>query len=990
MLKSLQSFRPVVSLVPGSGVQFLDFGFNSDEVAKVGRAFWEEEDVDVKSLRRLRYIKLDPKTNERVDARDLVETTSPRRKIPEERIYEINARRALETYENEWVPLPVLRIMGRTELGELKFAEGPSNWARVFVTPLSGSDSDGNTHRIVVAFDTDLLPQRPGSPYLSPTSEDSRDEQEFALAHKEEANSWLLNEPWFGGWLEELYLTKLKDRRGGRPVNVEDLDYQCEHWARYLTLLEVLNEANLFPRFKLIDTHTKPAKYTPVDVDLVLDVGNSRTTGIMIEASGEGVFDLNNSYVVELRDLTNPQCAYRDPFESRIEFSRTQFGNDSFSRRSGRANAFPWPSMVRVGPEATRLAAHSLGVEGSTGLSSPKRYLWDEGSRNQDWRFNAITLDDLHQVQPALGRLTQFLTEEGLSLHDEGGSKKPALRPRFSRSSLMMFGLQEIILQAVVQINSAGNRSSRPEPDAPRQFRRIIMTMPTAMPLVEQRILKRRTEDAIEILWQLLGWTESNDGFRPPIPQVMLNWDEATSTQLVYLYTEVTQRFMGDIPALMEMLGRERPRGSSEASLRVASIDIGGGTTDLIISTYKLESDRRIDPVQDFREGFNIAGDDIVCAVVEGHILPAIANEFEQYGPSDSDHFMDTMFGRRRGEESEAQRHFRKYFAIQIASVIAIDMLKYYENINLVEGNTIIHKKFDEFFENRSEPPLTIVEHIDKAAEKAGATAFSLKNVEFEINPAAIEQTIRGIIRPILDDMCEIIYHFDCDVLLLTGRPSMMPVIEKTILANLPLPPDRVIMMGGYKVGSWYPFRNQYGRIGDPKTTVAIGAMLCSLAEGQLEALMIRSSRFKTKSTARFIGRMEITGQIKNDNVMFANFNDDEQQLEQRTCQIDFDAPTSIGFRQLDVERWPATPLYWLEFTNPSDTPKLKLPLKLTIEGLEVDEDNPNQTNLEIFKIAEIEDAEGTMMNKNQVTMRLRTLKSDKGYWLDNGEFQSV
>ena len=80
----------------------------------------------------------------------------------------------------------------------------------------------------------------------------------------------------------------------------------------------------------------------------------------------------------------------------------------------------------------------------------------------------------------------------------------------------MMFGLLEIILQAVLQINSVGNRNSRPEPDAPRQLRRIIMTMPTAMPLVEQRILKRRTEDAIEILWQLLRWSEMSEGFPPP------------------------------------------------------------------------------------------------------------------------------------------------------------------------------------------------------------------------------------------------------------------------------------------------------------------------------------------------------------------------------------------------------------------------------------------------------------------------------------------
>ena len=294
---------------------------------------------------------------------------------------------------------------------------------------------------------------------------------------------------------------------------------------------------------------------------------------------------------------------------------------------------------------------------------------------------------------------------------------------------------------------------------------------------------------------------------------------------------------------------------------------------------------------------------------------------------------MDKMFGQRRGEESEAQRHFRKYFAIQIASVIAIDMLKYYENINLIDGNMIIQKKFEDFFPSDGGAPLSVIEYIDKAAHKAGADGFKLCNVEFEVNPAALEQTVSGIIGPVLGDLCEVIYHFDCDVLLLTGRPSLLPIVEATILENLPIPADRVQMMGSYKVGSWYPFRNQHGRIGDPKTTVAIGAMLCSLTEGQLEAMVLRSSRFQIRSTARFIGRLEITGQIKNDKVMFTNFNDEEKQTEKRECVIEFDAPMAIGFRQLDVERWPATPLYWLEFSNPSDTPKLKLPLKLRVEG---------------------------------------------------------
>ncbi len=81
---------------------------------------------------------------------------------------------------------------------------------------------------------------------------------------------------------------------------------------------------------------------------------------------------------LKLRDLSAPEHVYTEPFESRVEFSQAFFGKDHCSVRSGRHDAFQWPTIARIGGEAGRLAARRKGSEGSTGLSSPKRYLWDE------------------------------------------------------------------------------------------------------------------------------------------------------------------------------------------------------------------------------------------------------------------------------------------------------------------------------------------------------------------------------------------------------------------------------------------------------------------------------------------------------------------------------------------------------------------------------------------------------------------------------------
>ena len=58
-----------------------------------------------------------------------------------------------------------------------------------------------------------------------------------------------------------------------------------------------------------------------------------------------------------------------------------------FLYKVGRRDAFQWATIARVGKEAARLASRREGNEGSTGLSSPKRYLWDDARYEQGWRF---------------------------------------------------------------------------------------------------------------------------------------------------------------------------------------------------------------------------------------------------------------------------------------------------------------------------------------------------------------------------------------------------------------------------------------------------------------------------------------------------------------------------------------------------------------------------------------------------------------------------
>jgi hypothetical protein len=983
MARARTSERPVVSLVPQSGIQFLDFELDIDTLPKTTRSFWEERigsqvDSEGKVPVLLRVLQFDEQANALVDP---VTGQHP----PESEIYQFNRVRGLEPHLDKWVPVPVLRVRARGQDGAPVYDQGPTNWARVRVTEVKDRTAGGPSHRVTLAFDTALRPREEGRPYVAPSVQDSAEEQEFAFVADERHNAWFLNEAWVDQWLDELLREMRQAQRGGRALREEDFPHTGEHWARYLTFLGLLADAQILPRIKLIDAVSQHRRYVPIDVDLVLDVGNSRTCGILVEYNPDERMNFNDSYVLKLRDLGRPEQVYERPFESKVEFARAHFGKDVVSRRSGRGNAFYWPSPVRVGPEAVRLATEALGNEGMTGLSSPKRYLWDERAVSQGWRFNGMAGDGVTTEPPVSGPFMAHLTEEGEVLRQVRRGQ-PAVRPRFSRSSMYTLLLAEILMQAVVQINAPANRGNRRHAEVPRRLRRVVLTMPPAMPLAEQRVARRRTEAAIKLTWDLLGWSEGA-AHAPPEPRAMLNLDEATATQLVYLYTEATQRFQGDIEALFQLIGRVREGYGAQPCLRVASIDIGGGTTDLMVTTFTVEGSQAINPQQNFREGFKLAGDDILAAVIERIVVPPILDRLKATGAPDAKALVRTLVGGDFGGQSELERHLRRQFVTQVLEPVGLDLLHAYESAKSRAPGELYNRSFREVLGATLTDRLA--GFLQEPAHAAGARGFDLAEVRVSADWTRIDTVVRSVMRQILGDLCEVVHAYDCDILLLSGRPSRLAAVQDTVLAKLPVMPDRIVPMYQYYVGGWYPFRDANARIADPKTTAAVGAMLAALAEGHLEGFLLRTSKLRMKSTARFIGKMDISGQIKRDSVLLSEIDLDRARDRNapQEFEVDFLAPIFLGFRQLGIERWPATPLYYMEYSNPDSVARVALPLKVRVERAALDEDSPEEMK-EDFVITEIEDATGSTLRKTDVMLRLQTIRSEAGYWRDTGVLQ--
>ncbi len=116
---------------------------------------------------------------------------------------------------------------------------------------------------------------------------------------------------------------------------------------------------------------------------------------------------------------------------------------------------------------------------------------------------------------------------------------------------------------------------------APRQLRNIILTLPSAMPKPEREIFRRRMQEAIGLVWKAMGWHPADEGFNTPersgqkpvpVPDVQMEWDEATCGQMVYLYNETQVNFGGHTGEFFASMARpdreladDEPRGQNPA-----------------------------------------------------------------------------------------------------------------------------------------------------------------------------------------------------------------------------------------------------------------------------------------------------------------------------------------------------------------------------------------------------------------------------------------
>ena len=1022
MLAKLTPLADVVYLVRDSGIQFMDFGVALDP-EKMGSGRFVR--MGNKGLSRLllnredkNYFHLgalgDSSSTAQIDAQQITVIDDGDESLT------LRMLRSLDLLNGVWLPMPYFHFKGQRS-----YYPGPTNWARMRLVKLAESDRDGNTHRLTVAFDTHPLERSTQSMYLAPSPDDIQAKATFRVACHTSQLGWFLDQQWMRDWLEEVFRDS---NRGRKREAVDEEINELHHVGHYLNVLSLLAEPEEeecapvgtkatipVPRVHL----TSNTQERPIEVDMVLDVGNSRTCGILVENHGPTGDGLKFNYVLQMRDLHDPERVYVEPFASRVEFAQMTFGKENYSKFSGRHDAFQWPTIARVGTEASRLCARRRGSEGSTGLSSPKRYLWDNNAYTHGWRFSsAFGRSDGSEAMATAAPFSTRITDTGQVFYSlkKDQDPMPAFAPHYTRSSLMTFMLAEVITQALGQINSAAQRTRMGHASKPRVLSSITLTVPPGMSQIERKLLNDRLQHAIGLVWQCMGW---HDGIldpykdknlsQPKPPSVKVEWDEAACGQLVYLYTEIRENFGGHPEEFFDVLAR--PDKVDRKSITVASIDIGGGTSDLVINDYSLDSSAgsvaAIVPKQRFRDSFKVAGDDILLDVIQKLVLPSLAQALKEAGVAQPDALLSTLCGSETISAQDAVH--RQQLNLQVFMPIGLKILHDYEQYDIESPPEPQTQTFTEWM---GAPVGGLVrDYVATAVRRLDVLNFDIGQVPLQVDLARLHKDFvegRYNITKVLDALCEVIVQYPCDSLLLTGHPSMLPGVQSYLRRKMVVPPGRILPMHGYTTNVWYPF-HQAGKIVDPKTTAAVGAMVCLLAEKKkLDGFYFNAERLKPYSTMRHIGALDSNGLIKNDDLFYRNvIQHDSKGFEFLQLSPDGETPAfrllgkmRIGYRQLDVERWAASPLYLVELTESAakrlsmasstdaSMPHLKIKLRVAREDDERNEWSVVAEDLVIDDDIQT-NAEGVDFTKKDVRLQLYTMNSAESsaatYWIDSG-----
>ncbi len=791
--------------------------------------------------------------------------------------------------------------------------------------------------------------------------------------------------------------------------------------------------ANL-PRVEIVISPATSGAGDAIAVDLVVDFGNSRTGALLIEEQPEGrmprmiPFELINRHQL---DMWDEEGHYRHQWSARWFSSRTQWCRAPYlpppeqtikvygqppppQRGIFTKSKQPVPveehqiiprlfqdlSAVRMGQEVDDVRqAMQVETDARMGVSSPKRYLWASDPSwltGGLWKMADPTDRDGNQTYSAMlhGPFFRFVGDNDpdevklpQGKPDEVSEaeipREHPGRPQHPPRVLMVAALYEILCQAYGYLNSFAYRESAGEMGRPRELRSLVLTFPSGMIPQERQRFQLQASKAVDIFHATLGRAQLEK------PSVMMQIDEATAVHLTYIWSEF-QMLERNAQLWFSLVGRSSGGAAAAQSrdVRIGCVDIGGGTSDLMIAKYSLRAGA-VDAISGemlHRDGISLAGDQLMKRLLERIIVPALA---ETVGMSPD--VVEFLFG----QEVPANSKYRQQ-RVQWMNRLFVPLAQAYLHLAVNDDSQTAISHLDPEYVSPE-----IVRSLQQVIDEkyGGGNINLLQDTELKFDAEVFEDIVYEVFNELFLDFCGRLVKYDADIVLLAGQPTKLRQIQELLKRYLPLHASRVIPVHNYFAGTWYPYQDDEGRnpgvIVDPKSAVVVGGAIDRLiSEGALGHISFQTSGIETKDPTNgndyYWGILtDGTSKIQTQKILFGPAADGQkaQRVERKEFEVVAER-VLIGRRLSPHEHAEASPVWCLKVDKRRRTGPIDL--KITLERKRATKDQP--------ETLELKDATGTVAGEpacieegpdRNITLSWRTLTSDS-FYLDTGALDNI
>jgi hypothetical protein len=745
-------------------------------------------------------------------------------------------------------------------------------------------------------------------------------------------------------------------------------------------LLETLGL--VLPRLRFSRVESKPA----ISVSLILDLGNSRSTAALVESRDKGLF----SIPLEIRNSLNPFEVNQETFDSRVTFLAPPFDKAAHPVATG--DSFSLPSIVRMGREALDRALETPHRYACT-LSGPKRYLWDARPTDERWHFANRSAAD-GEYTPIFGRILKHLTDDGGGIVLRADGPSTPADPRYAPRTMMLFAIVEILSQAVSQINSASYRAFQGKEQNPRILKSVVLTYPSAMRHEEKAVYEALVQNAVLLVCHVLNIKEEHRPNWVPDPEAQgaakanaghfepfLFVDEALAAQMVYVYQEIAENFAGSMEELVQVYGR------SKTKLRVASIDIGGGTSDVMIAEYEDKlpgTGTSLAITKLFQDGINIAGDEVCRAILEDIVFVQLLTQL----PSPA---ARTQIVHLFGEGDAGHGAPWRTLKAKLVPYFWLPLARCYWA--MAEGFEIKDHTSDKLYSIadifRVFETVAWSEQVIREADRFLGSIVKdfpgIQNLFFRFDREEVERTIESVLREPLRKYADVLAQFDIDLVVLAGRTSALKCIHELFVAELPVASPRIRRMANYRVGDWYPSKwREAGLIKDPKSTVTAGATVLHMASKNRLSGFLLDHVQEARLSPIYGLYQEVEPHISRTNELFTSRRATPPATGPKgvlSPPFAFTNGMIIGFRNVDSPEMDASPLFEVVPRN-ADVERALLEDRVSLTFALA-------ANGELG-VHEVTSQRGVYsFSPDDFALSLKTLTSDR-YWLDTGVFKNI